>query len=148
MGHNIVRMFSRAGTVSPYLWMQEGHIVTGIGSGPVPIPTIKIRGSAGIKKAIRKKYRVGKSEKFNPGDFGTPGNTRTFIGKPRGKNRRFGIYEGASRNKRLKMLRNLEHRQVKIKDTNFHNDAVKKYGTVQFIRSQFYKAAKKRLARR
>ena len=60
-----------------------------------------------------------------------------FIGKP--GNQPYGIYERIRKNKRMRMIRNLESKQIKIKGTNFHSDAVKKYGTKQFIAAQFKK---------
>lgn len=53
-GKNVDRMFSRAGTFSPYLWMQEENFTKKGLSGPVAIPTLSTRVSKNIKKSIRK----------------------------------------------------------------------------------------------
>lgn len=137
-GKNVDRMFSRAGTFSPYLWMQEENFTKKGLSGPVAIPTLSTRVSKNIKKSIRKKYRLAPGQSTESGT-----GTNWFIGIPKGKGRPKGLYERTNKNKKLRMLRNLEHDEVKIKGTHFHSDAVKKYGTQQFIKAQFIKVSKR-----
>lgn len=137
-GKNVDRMFSRAGTFSNYLWMQEDNFTKTGMNGPVPIPTLAARIGKNEKKSIRKKYRLapGQSTKSGSGD-------NWFIGIPKGKVKPKGLYERTNKNKKLRMLRNLEHDETKIKGTHFHSDSVKKYGTQQFIKAQFIKVSKR-----
>jgi hypothetical protein len=142
-GKNIDRMFSRVGTVSPYLWMQEGYEKEGF-TGPVPIPTLASRVSSKFAKPIRKKFRLTSSQDL--GEGAKSPNKDIFIGVPRGTNRKRGVYLRQKR--KVKLLRNLEHDTVKIKDTNFHDDAIKRYGTQQYIAAQYRRAAQRRINRR
>lgn len=148
-GKNISRMFSRAGTFSNYLWLQEeSSRQTGI-NGPVPIPTLQARTAKKLKKSIRKIYRLNRSTSLRDGQlFGQTGYQRLFVGVPIGGNRSRGLYERSANNKRLKMIRNLGSNTIRIKGTGFHSKAVKKFGTKQFIAAQykkvFFKAMKKR----
>ncbi len=146
-GHNIDRMFSRAGTVSKYLWMQEGYTAKGMNGDPVAIAALSARKSRSKNKAISRRFRLNKGQRLQPGNLE---DGKQFIGNPvgsnRGKARRYGLYVRSKG--KLKMLRNLESKQVKIKDTNFFDDALKKNGTHQYIKAQFYKSAKKQIKRR
>jgi hypothetical protein len=147
MGRNIDRMYSRAGTFSDYLWLQENdQTVEGINSGPVPIPTTKARTSDSIMKAIRKKYRLSANQNLDIGEIGS--EHRQFIGTPKGGGRPKGLYERRNNNKRLVMIRNLEKRKVNIKGVHFHRDAVRQYGTPQYIESKFNRIAIRILRRK
>ena len=146
-GQNIARMFSAAGSFSPYLWTQDpdkggAYTQRGKDGGPLPIATLRTRTGKSAQKAIRKTYRLTASENFRPGSFGQNSAGTMFVGKPRGGNRRYGVYQRTNSNKKLYMLRNLETSEAKIKDTNFHDNAVRKYGTWQFTRAQFIRKAK------
>ena len=145
-GRNIDRMFSRTGTFSSYLWTQEGGQTIKGRDGALPIPTSKARTSQDILKAVAKRYRIGGSDSLKDGAYGDTG--KFFIGTPKGGGRPRGLYERKNKNKRLTMLRNLEHEEVKLKDTNFHDDAIKRYGTPQYIRAKFNQVAVRRLRRR
>jgi len=139
MGHNIQRMYSRAGTKSPYLSTQEtGDKITADGSR-VPIPTLAARRGQ-QQRRISRAYNLR-----NMGEIGTTG--RFFIGVPKGGSRPLGIYERYQSNKRLRMIRNLESRSVTVPAVHWHKDAVRRFGTQQFIAAQFKKAAQKRLSR-
>jgi hypothetical protein len=147
MGRNINRMYSRAGTFSDYLWLQEDdQTVEGLNSGPVPIPTTKARTSDSIMKAIRKKYRLSENQNLDIGEIGS--EHRQFIGVPKGGGRPKGLYERRNNNKRLVMIRNLEKRKVNIKGVHFHRDAVRQYGTPQYIESKFNRVAVRMLRAR
>lgn len=146
LGKNIDRMFSAAGSFSPYLWMHDparGSFIQRGKDGPIPIATLRTRTSKSAQKAIRKVYRLSGSDKFTPGGFGQNSSGTMFVGRPKGGGRRYGVYQRTNNNKRLYMLRNLETSEAKIKDTNFHDNAVKKYGTWQFTRAQFIRHAQK-----
>ena len=147
-GKSVERMFSRAGTFSPYLWLQEeDNVIEGL-NGPKPIATLPARTSKNIQKAIKRKYRLKSTQSLHPGAFGQSGYERLFAGKPKGGNRRYGLYERSANNKKLTMIRNLENESVKIKGIHFHGNAVKKFGTQQYISARFYKNANKRLKKR
>lgn len=145
-GKNLSRMFSRAGTVSKYLWMQEGFTKKGQGGGPIPIARDLTRAGGTRSGIVRRMYRLSKGASFPAGEFGTSG--KQFVGRPKGGNRPLGLYERRNKNTRLMMLRSLTTRQVQIKDTNFHDDAVRRYGTRQFIAAQFRALAKREISRR
>ena len=140
-GINVDRMFSRAGTFSRYLWMQEENFTKKGMSGPVPIPTLATRVSKNIKKTIRRKFRLSPGQSLSDGDIGND----MFIGKPLKRKR--GIYLKGKKGK-LTMLRNLEHDEVKIKGKGFHSKAVKRFGTAQFIKAQYLKVSKRILKRK
>ena len=138
-GLNVDRMFSRAGTFSRYLWTQEENFTKKGMSGPVPIPTLSARVGKNIQKTIRKQYRLLPAQSLVDGGI----DSKTFIGTPRGGSRKRGLYARNKGNKYLVMMRNLEHKEVKIKGKHFHSSALKRYGTQQFIKAQFLKASKK-----
>ncbi len=140
-GINLDRMFSRAGTFSRYLWMQEENFTKKGMDGPVPIPTLATRVSKNIKKTVRKKFRLSPNQSLSDGNIGNG----MFIGKPAGRAR--GIYQRGKKGV-LTMLRNLEHNQIKIKGKGFHSKAVKRFGTQQFIRAQFFKVSRRILKRK
>ena len=86
-GNNIQRMFSRAGSISPYLGIQD----TGGTKGPrrgsrVPIPTRNARTGRNINKSIAARYNLGRM-----GDIA--GDGRYFIGVPKGNQGPLGLYE-------------------------------------------------------
>ena len=144
MGNNVDRMFSRAGSFSPYLAVQdEGGTVTAEGTR-IPIPTIAARSSNSLRKAIARRYRMDRI-----GDVGTAqaegGYNRFFIGRPKGGGRPLGLYERHASNQRLRMIRRLTHSTVRVPATRWFSDAVKRFGTQQFIRAQFLRAARERL---
>ena len=135
-GKIVDRMFSRAGTFSRYLWMQEKNFTKKGMDGPVPIPTLLTRVGKNLKKTISKRFRLGPGMSLSDGDIGN----KMFIGTPGGRKR--GIYQRGKKGV-LKMLRNLEHDEVKIKGKGFHSKAVKRFGTQQFIRAQFFKVSRR-----
>lgn len=142
-GKNIDRMFSRAGTYSPYLWLQEDdRTVRGI-DGPVPIPTLDARVGKSNRRPIRKTFRLQASDTLD-GSLGP----KTFAGAPRGGGRRRGVYLRSNRNKRLTMIRNLEHQSVRIRGSKFHSKAVRRYGTQQYVAAQHRRAVLRRVQRR
>lgn len=136
-GNDIDRMFSRAGTISKYLPIQEEGGTVRADNRRIPIPTVQARRSRSLQKPISKPYRM---------NVLNIGGGRFFIGNPKGGNRPLGIWERYQNKKRLRLIRNLESSQVQIRGENWFSDAVKKYGTAQFIRAQFLKIAKRRLS--
>ena len=139
-GKDIDRMFSRAGTYSRYLWMQDvpgGFEKKGI-DGPVPIPTLSARTGKSENKPIAARYRMRPFDSLQSGTVTFSGGSAGFIGTPRGGGK-FGVYERFGKGKRLRMIRNLENESVHLRDTNFFSDAVGRYGTPQFVKSQWKK---------
>lgn len=147
-GKSIDRMFSRAGSFSPYLWIQEeNRKVEGL-NGPKPIPTLAARTAKSLQRSIRKAYRLNRNQSLKPGAFGQSGYERFFAGKPKGGDRAIGLYERSANNKKLTMIRNLESDVVNIKGIHFHENAVKKYGTQQYMSAKFRKRALMELKRK
>lgn len=134
-GDNIERMYSRVGSISDYLWKHdEGHTQEAKNSR-IPIPTPQARTGKNPNKRIARRYAMN-SVSFGGGRF--------FMGEPKGGGP-LGIYERYQKNKRLRLIRNLEESRVKIPATYWFSDAVKKYGTAQFVKAQFRTLARKYL---
>jgi len=131
-------MHSRTSSISPYLAIQNyGGTIKAQGQR-IPIPTLQARTSKSIQRSIARRYRMNQLGSFD-------GGSKFFMGKPKGGDRPIGIWERYQGNKKLRMIRNLEKSRVEIKGVHWHDDAVKKYGTRQFIRAQFIKHAKRRV---
>lgn len=139
-GRNIRAMFSRVGSLSPYLPIQDEGGTVRADRMRIPIPTLQARTSRSIRRAIAGRYRMNAM-----GAFGKGG--RFFMGRPRGGNRPVGVWERTNRNKRIRLIRNLEHRQVRIRPTRWFSDAIGRYGTYQFINAQYRAAARRELRR-
>jgi len=143
MGHKVERMFSRSGTYSPYLALQEYGATVDAEGKRVPIPTEVARGG-GEEKSIRSKYNLGLMGSVKD-------SSRFFIGEPKGsvngQRRPLGMYERYANNKRLRMVRNLESDMVKIKPKRFHRKAVSRYGTSRAVAAHFRRHASRRLRR-
>lgn len=137
-GRNIRAMFSRVGSISPYLPIQDEGGTIRANDRRIPIPTLQARTSRSIRRAIAGRYRMNAM-----GAFGR--NERYFMGKPKGGNRPVGIWERTNRNKRIRLIRNLEHPSVRIKPTRWYSDALGRYGTDQFINAQYRAAARREL---
>lgn len=141
-GSNISRMFSRVGSVSPYLAIHDEGGIIKAERKKIPIPTLQARVSRSKQRRIARRYAMNRMDIGESQSYG-----KFFMGKPRGGNRRVGIYERHHNNKRLTMIRNIESEQVKIDPNHWFSDSLKKYGTSQFIQAQFKKHAKRRLRR-
>ncbi len=132
-GRSIARMFSRAGSASPYLWKQEdGGIFAAKKGGAYPVATTKSRVSGSLRRAVRKAYRLP-LQSLTDGEYGEIGDA--FIGVPKGGNRKRGLYKRTS--KALIKLRSLSAKNIRIKPRKFFARAVAKYGTPQFIDHKF-----------
>lgn len=135
-GRDLKRMFSRAGTTSRYLWLQEeDQTVRGL-DGPVPIPTLRARIGKNLRKAIHGTYRLKKSQSLKNGPIRFTnkkgdGAGAGFIGTPKGGGIR-GIYQRMGG--WIKMIRNLENETVRIKGVGFHSRAVRKFGTANSLK--------------
>jgi len=145
-GTNIQRMYSRAGSMSPYLATQDtGESIRG--SKRRPIPTLNTRVSKSEAKSIAGRYNLGKM-----GDIA--GDKRYFIGEPKGyakmkkhKGGPLGLWERYNKNKKIRLLRDLSEYQVDVPGTNWHRDAADEMGQQRFIRARFKRRAQQRLQR-
>ena len=147
-GTAIERMYSQVGSISSYLWMHDkGYTKTGMNGGAIPIATKSARSRKSDMGIIRKVFRLSKSQNISGGEIGNTNAGRLLVMKPRGLNRRKGIYleQRQKKSTRLTMLRNLETNQARLKPTGWFSNVLKKYGTAQFIKAQFIKQAQKRL---
>ena len=121
------------GSVQPYMATQEtGGYRRPKRGRKVPVATLRARGGSPTS-VVRKKYHAGQL------------GEKQFIGKPRGGNRPSGVWERTNRNKRLKMIRNLEAERVQIDATNWHTDAMKKYSTRKMMTDEFLRQARSEL---
>ncbi len=136
---NISAMYSKAGTISPYLPIQE----TG---GTIParekvhaIPTLQSR--VGKQKAgrIGKKFTMAQMAE----QVGDPGSKFFFM---RGKSGKKGIFYRKSKKKIVK-VRDISKRFIRIKATHWFSEAVKKYHNRRFLEKVYCMEAKKEIAR-
>jgi hypothetical protein len=139
-GRNFRTMHSRVGSISPYLAIQDEGGTIRAQDQKIPIPTLQARTSRTIQRSIARRYRMNAMGTFSVG-------SQFFMGRPRGGRRTLGIWERHRGGRRIRLIRNLEHRQVRIKPTRWYSDAVARYGTQQFIAAQFHRAAERELRR-
>lgn len=135
-GQNFRTMHSRVGTLSPYLPIQDEGGEVKAQRQRIPIPTLDARTGRNARRAIASRYRMDRMGAFSKG-------SRFFMGRSRSG--RQGIYERMAN--RVRMVRNLEHSSVRVPASRWWSDAVARYGTAQFIRAQFIRAAEAELAK-
>lgn len=140
-GTNFRTMHSRVGTMSPYLPIQDEGGTIRANRSRIPIPTLASRTGRSFARKVATRYRMKRL-----GQLGG-GSPNVFMGRPRGGNRPVGIYERYGKNRRLRMLRNLESSSVRIKPTRWFADPLRKYGTRQYMGAQFKKHARAELNR-
>jgi hypothetical protein len=120
------------GSISDYMKLQEeGGDKKPKSGSRVAVATLQARGGNRASK-IRKKYYAGK----------LPSNS--FVGIPKGV-MPVGIWERYQHNKKIRMIRNLEHPTIKILPRHWHRDAVQKYANERWIQDAFVINAKRRL---
>lgn len=130
---NSAKINAITGSIQPYMATQEtGGYRRPKRGRKVPVATLFARGGSSTR-VVRKRYHAG-----------TLGE-KQFIGKPRGGNRPSGVWERTNRNKRLKMIRNLEESRVQIDATRWHSDAMAKYSTRKMMTDEFLRQAKNAL---
>lgn len=121
------------GSVQPYMALQEtGGYRRPKQGRKAPVATLRARGGSATR-VVRRKYRAGQ---LGPGQF---------VGKPRGGNRPTGVWERYARNKRIRMIRNLEAERVPITAVNWHRDAMAKYASSKTMADAFVKHAEREL---
>jgi hypothetical protein len=135
-GTNTQRMFSRAGSISPYLGIQDTGDTKRAERSRVPIPTRNARTARSEQRSIARRYNLR-----NMG----PAKGAYLMGKPQGTDLPTGLYERKGR--RLIMLRNLAHAQVTVPATRWHRDAADELGSPRLIAARFRRNAQRRLAR-
>lgn len=127
---NAEKINAITGSVQPYMATQEtGGYRRPKRGRKVPVATLFARGGSSTR-VVRKRYHAG-----------TLGE-KQFVGKPRGGNRPSGVWERTNRNKRLKMIRNLEADRVQIDATRWHTDAIAKYSTRKMMTDEFLRQAR------
>lgn len=136
-GTNVNAMYARVGSVSPYLGdHDEGE------SYPEreTLPTIAARKWNYSNKVVNR-WRHNKI-----GQFTTKyqGSGSAFMGKPRGSgNRPFGIWIRHNANKRLTLIKFVTSKTPKVKGNRWFSDPVRKFGSIEFTRDRFIKAAQR-----
>ena len=136
---DIGAMYSKAGTISPYLPIQE----TG---GTIParekvhaVPTLQAR--VGKRKA----GRISSAQKMSKigSQVGRPGSKFFFMSSRGGKK---GIFYRKSKKKIVK-VRDISKRFIRIKPTYWFSEAVKKFHNRRFLEKVYCMEAKKEIAR-
>jgi hypothetical protein len=147
-GNNSDKMFSRVSIYPSWMVGQEiggndkGHPDF---SGKVPIATEYSRGGS-IKNIIKKMFYLNQPDVKESVDIGEnyegKGFKRFFLGTPKGKNRKYGIWFRHSNNKILTMVRRVVQPKI-LKGKDFFQDAIKKFGTNEVLVKKFSRAAQK-----
>lgn len=133
------RMYSRAGTKSDYMTLQNNGATLKPKIGKrYPIAYQNTRTSKNPAKSISARYNLG-----NMGSIEDDG--RYFIGTPRGGKRPLGMYERHANNKRLRLLRYLKESRVTITPTRWYSDALAEKGSDRLIKARFRRNAERRL---
>lgn len=141
-GHNINRMYSKAGSISPYLGIHDGggYISAKEEGKKKPIPFAGSSRLSGFKSVIASKYKVNRLGAFK-------GNPRYFIGIPRGKgrsgNKWNGIWERTNKNTRIRRLRHLSVKQAKIVKTNWWKESSEPFESQNYLSNTFVVKANK-----
>jgi hypothetical protein len=129
----IAKINAVSGSVSDYMDEQDAGGVRRPKKGSkAPVATLLARGGSRSGR-IKKRYQAG--------SFGT----KQFVGKPRGGSRPSGVWERHARNKKIRMIRNLENETVEIKEKRWHRDAMGVYNREKF-RAEFIRQAERELA--
>jgi hypothetical protein len=138
-GENTNKMFSRVVSISKYLSKQED----GGKENRKTIPTLFTR-NKNFRKAVRRIYRQDKIGDFGASYYAT-GGKGFFLGKPKGKNRSYGIWMRHNKNKRLTKIKNVSRNDILIKPTSFFEEAIKKFATKKRVQEVFSRDAQRRL---
>jgi hypothetical protein len=133
-GGNIDRMYSRAANRSPYLPLHDEGETVYAKHSKLPIPTMAAR-AGNLKRAILPRYRMNSLGSVK-------GNSRFFMGKPKGGARPSGIWERHSGNKKLRLVRRLSVSSAKIPRTDYFTDAHKENTKPSKMQKRFVTNAK------
>lgn len=131
---NIAKIDSVVGTINPEMELHEkGKPRKPKRGKTASIPAIAAR-RGNRRYVVTKRYRAG-------ADI-----PNSFVGVPKGRKRRAkGVYIRVGK-KRLKMLRNIENPEIKIRKNTWHRDAVAQRATAGYITAAFILAAKRHLS--
>jgi len=128
---NWTRINAVTGSISPYMDLQDtGGVKRPKRGRRVPIATLAARGGKAAS-VVRKRYKAGS---LGPNQF---------VKIPKGGAKPMGVYERYARNKRLKMIRNLEDESVRIVGKRWHTDAVSAYAKRSVVEAEFARQAKR-----
>jgi len=123
--------YSRTGSISPYMDEQD--------AGGFRLPK---KGRSAVRHLLAARAGNKKSRVKPRFKAGTALTDKQFSGTPKGGNRPAGVWERRNNNKKLVPLRIFEEK-VEIKATNWHTQAVKKYGTRAALEKAYIKEANK-----
>lgn len=136
-GTNLRTMHSRSVSLSPYLATQETGGNIRARNRAHPIPTIKARTGRNQKKSIATRYRMNRLGTIKQ-------NPQFFIGRsPRSGT--LGLWERYQNNKRIRLIRRLEHSTITLKAKHWHRDAVRLFASQRNITKIFTHHAKQGL---
>lgn len=142
-GDNISKMFSRTVINNRYMISQEvgATIKPQSGFSNIAVPTLFSR-AGNIMTIMLKQFWINNIKT----DTESGGYKKFFIGVPNGLNRGIGIWYRWAGNKRLSLVRSMTKNQIIRKPVNFFLDAVRRFGTREYIIAQLESNAKKAIA--
>lgn len=140
-GNDIGRMYAR--TVIQPSWMEAqefgGANKPAPGFDKVAVPSKFSRGGNELKQ-VKKPYWIDAMKLIvAQAGYDGKGFSRFFLGEPKGGNRTFGIWLRHNNNKKLTQVRSMTKDKTVDKPKRFFRDAVKKFGTYEFVVSQLSK---------
>ena len=135
------RINAISGTVSPYMPLQEagGTQKPKIGAKFIPMPTTAGRGGS-VRKVIPKKFRLGPGKPaFGKGSpfFALPSGIYVRVGKP----------SKSGKLAPMIMIRTLGESTQVVKKTQWHESAMKQWGTPENMQKAYIQAAERELKR-
>jgi hypothetical protein len=136
-GGNVDRMYAISGTMSPYLPIQNVGGTIKAKRRSVPIPTVAARGGA-YSRRILPRFRMNKMSDLD-------GSGRYFMGRPKGGNRPYGIWQ-RDKGGGLTLLRRLGHSEVDVPATDWFTDAIKSHA--HLLSARFRRAARRIISER
>ncbi len=134
---DIGAMYSKAGTISPYLPIQETGGTIRAKNERLPIPTLAGRRGR-WDRPIPPSLRMNRM-----GEIGTEGSKFFFMTSRGGKK---GIFYRKSKKKIVK-VRDISKRFIRIKPTHWFSEAVRKFHNRRFLEKVYCMEAKKEIAR-
>ena len=127
-------MYSKTGTISPYLPLQETGGVIRARRQRIPVPTLAARRGKSRAGVIAPRFRMSKLGQLGRG-------SKFFFMRLR----KPGIF--IRQKKRLIMIRDLSIASRRIEPTGWFSEAVKKYHNRRFLEKIYCMEAKKEITR-
>ncbi len=137
-------MYSKAGTISLYLPIQEEGGVIRARRKFIAVPTLKARIGGKYTGRRRPMFQLRKAGKINRGGRGSGGG-KLFYMRPRRAGNPPGFF--TRKGKKLIRIYTLNRTEMQIKGVNWFSDAVKKYHNRRFLEKVYVMEAKKEIAR-